>query len=128
MAEDTAEQDHDPPKQTETFGPHGRVQLPRVPAGARGALGRLDERVLYAEGDVLQATVFGEELLLRRRIEAQVGESQLLIRDEVVNVGHDRTPKCSSTMSTPAGLLSNAGSEELLRARDGGGAEGRRRR
>ena len=48
--------------------------------------------MLYAEGEVLQAAVFGEQLLLRRRIEARVGESRLLIRDEVVNVGHDRTP------------------------------------
>ena len=31
-------------------------------------------------------------MLLRRRIEARVGESRLTIHDEVENVGHDRTP------------------------------------
>jgi hypothetical protein len=48
--------------------------------------------VLYAEAEVMQAAVFGEQLLLRRGIEAQVGESRLTIKDEVVNVGYDRTP------------------------------------
>ena len=41
---------------------------------------------------MLQAAVFGEQLLLRRRIEARVGESRLRIHDVVENVGHDRTP------------------------------------
>jgi hypothetical protein len=36
--------------------------------------------------------VFGEQMLLRRRIEARVGESRLLVHDVVQNVGHDRTP------------------------------------
>jgi hypothetical protein len=48
--------------------------------------------VLWAEGEVLQASVFGERLLLRRRVEARVGESRLRIHDEVENVGFDRTP------------------------------------
>jgi hypothetical protein len=51
-----------------------------------------DECVLYAEGDVEQRAVMGEQLLLRRRIEARVGESRLSIQDEVENVGWDRTP------------------------------------
>jgi hypothetical protein len=36
--------------------------------------------------------VFGERLLLRRRIEARVGESRLRVHDEVENIGFDRTP------------------------------------
>src|SRR3989440_546634 len=51
-----------------------------------------DECVLFAEGEVLQAALFGEQLLLRRRIEARVGESRLQIHDEVENLGHDPTP------------------------------------
>ena len=51
-----------------------------------------DECILFAEGEVLQASVFGEQLQLRRRVEARVGESSLTIRDEVANVGHDHTP------------------------------------
>jgi Domain of unknown function (DUF4432) len=92
MAEDTAEQYHYPPKPTETFGLHGRVSNRPARLAGYGERWEGDECVLYAEGEVLQAAVFGEQLLLRRRIEARVGESRLLIRDEVVNVGHDRTP------------------------------------
>ncbi len=91
-AEDTAEQYHYPPKPTETYGLHGRVSNRPARLAAYGERWDGDECVLYAEGEVLQAAVFGEQLLLRRRVEARVGESRLLVRDEVVNVGHDLTP------------------------------------
>ncbi|MGI9050298.1 MAG: aldose 1-epimerase family protein [Rubrobacteraceae bacterium] len=92
MAEDTAEQYHYPPKQTETFGLHGRIS--NRPARLTGYGERWDDDgcVLWAEGEVLQAAVFGEHLLLRRRIEARIGESRLKVHDEVENVGHNRTP------------------------------------
>jgi Domain of unknown function (DUF4432) len=92
MAEDTAEQYHYPPKPTETFGLHGRVSNRPARLAGYGQRWDGDECVLYAEGEVLQAAVFGEQLLLRRRVEAPVGRSRLTIRDEIVNVGHDRTP------------------------------------
>jgi hypothetical protein len=47
--------------------------------------------VLWAEGEVLQSAVFGEQLVLHRRIEAKVGESCFLLRDRVTNTGHTRT-------------------------------------
>jgi hypothetical protein len=92
MAEDTATQYHYPPKATETYGLHGRVS--NVPARLAGYGERWDgdDCVLWAEGEVLQAAVFGEQLLLRRRVEARVGESRLRVHDVVENVGHDRTP------------------------------------
>jgi hypothetical protein len=91
-ADDTAEQYHYPPKPTERYGLHGRVS--NRPARLTGYGERWDEDgcTLYAEGEVVQAAVFGEQLLLRRRVEARVGESRISIRDEVVNVGHDPTP------------------------------------
>jgi hypothetical protein len=92
MAEDTAEQYHYPPKATETYGLHGRISSRPARLTGYGERWDGDDCVLYAEGEVLQAAVFGEQLLLQRRIEARVGESRLIIRDEVVNVGHDRTP------------------------------------
>ena len=92
MAEDTAEQYHYPPKPTETFGLHGRVSNRPARLAGYGQRWDGDNCVLYAEGEVLQAAVFGEQLLLRRTVEARVGESRLTIRDEIVNVGHDRTP------------------------------------
>ncbi|MBV8991672.1 MAG: aldose 1-epimerase family protein [Solirubrobacterales bacterium] len=92
MAEDTAEHYSYPPKQTERYGLHGRIS--NRPAALRGYGERWegDECVLWAGGDVSQASVFGEQLVLRRSIEARVGESRLIIRDEVENVGHAVTP------------------------------------
>jgi Domain of unknown function (DUF4432) len=92
MAEDTAEQYHYPPKPTESYGLHGRVSNRPARLTGYGERWDGDECVLYAEGEVLQAAVFGEQLLLRRRVEARAGASQLSIADVVVNVGHDRTP------------------------------------
>jgi uncharacterized protein DUF4432 len=92
MAEDTAEHYHYPPKRTETFGLHGRAS--NLPARLTGYGERWegDDCVLWATGETRQAAVFGEQLLLRRTIEANVGESRLRIRDEVENVGWSRTP------------------------------------
>lgn len=92
MAEDTAAQYHYPPKQKETFGLHGRVSNRPARLAGYGERWEGDTCTLWAEGETLQATVFGEQLLLRRRIEAVVGESRLRIHDIVENVGHDRTP------------------------------------
>jgi hypothetical protein len=92
MAEDTAEHYHYPPKQIETFGLHGRVSNRPARLVGYGERWEGDECVLWAEGEVLQAAVFGEHLLLRRRIETRVGGVYLTIHDEVENVGYDRTP------------------------------------
>jgi hypothetical protein len=92
MADDTAAQYHYPPKQTETFGLHGRVSNRPARLVGYGERWDGDDCVLWAEGEVLQAAVFGEQLLLRRRVEARVGESRLRIHDAVENVGNDRTP------------------------------------
>jgi hypothetical protein len=92
MAEDTAEQYHYPPKKTETFGLHGRVSNRPARLISYGERWEGEEGVLWAEGEVLQAAVFGEHLLLTRRIETKVGKSRLKIHDEVENVGYARTP------------------------------------
>ncbi|MFI5042449.1 MAG: DUF4432 family protein, partial [Acidimicrobiales bacterium] len=49
-----------------------------------------DECVLWAEGEIHQSAVFGEDLVLHRRIEAGVGASRLTVHDEVENAGHTR--------------------------------------
>jgi hypothetical protein len=91
-ATDTAEQYHFPAKPTETFGLHGRVS--NVPAKLTGYGERWDgnECILWAEGEVLQASHFGEHLRLTRRIEAKVGESRFTMHDVVENIGWDPTP------------------------------------
>jgi Domain of unknown function (DUF4432) len=89
--EDTAEQFNQPHiMKTVPYGLHGRVGgLPARLAGY-GERWDGDECVLWAEGEVLQSAVFGEQLELRRRIEARVGESRFTIHDVVVNAGHTR--------------------------------------
>jgi hypothetical protein len=91
-AEDTAEQYHYAPKDRERFGLHGRVSNTPARLVGYGQRWEGDSCVLWAEGEVLQASQFAEHLLLRRRIEAVVGESRFTIHDEVENVGWDPTP------------------------------------
>ncbi|CAN5560722.1 aldose 1-epimerase family protein [soil metagenome] len=92
MAEDTAEQYHYPAKQTESFGLHGRVSNRPAFLRGYGAAWDGDECTLWAEGEVVQASMFGENLVLRRRIEARVGESHFSIQDSVTNEGWNPTP------------------------------------
>jgi hypothetical protein len=90
--EDDAEQFHQPHIFKKVpYYLHGRVG--GLPARLVGYGERWDgdECVLWAEGEVLQSAIFGEHLLLRRRIEARVGESRFTIHDEVENVGHNRS-------------------------------------
>jgi hypothetical protein len=91
-AVDTAAQYHYEPKQTESFGLHGRVSNRPARLAGYGQRWDGDECIVWAEGEVLQASMFGEHLLLRRRIEATVGQSRFTIRDEVENAGWDPTP------------------------------------
>jgi hypothetical protein len=90
-AQDDASDFHQPHIfKTVSYGLHGRVGgLPARLVGY-GERWEGDECVLWAEGEVLQSAIFGEHLLLRRRIEARVGGSHFTIHDEVENVGHSR--------------------------------------
>jgi hypothetical protein len=92
MATDTAEQYHYPPKTTEEFGLHGRISNKPARLAGYGVRWEGDEAVLWAEGEVSQASVFGENLALTRRVEANVGGAHFTIRDEVSNRGWDPTP------------------------------------
>lgn len=117
-AEDTAEQYHYPPKKTESHGLHGRVS--NLPARLVGYGERWegDECVLWAEGEVRQASVFGENLLLRRRIEAKVGGSRLEIHDSVENAGFDPTPHMYLYHVNVGWPVVDEGSELLAPARE----------
>src|SRR5262249_57919645 len=78
--EDTAEQFNQPHiRTTVRYGLHGRIGgLPARLAGY-GERWDGDECVLWAEGEVLQSAVFGEQLVLRRRVEASVGGAWFLV-------------------------------------------------
>ena len=117
MAEDTAAQYHYPPKQTEEFPLHGRLSNRPARLAGYGERWEGDECVLWAEGETLQASVFGEHLVLRRRIEARVGESRLTIADEVENVGWDRTPHMVLYHVNVGFPVASEGSEVLVPAR-----------
>lgn len=81
-----------PSRLTVRHGLHGRVG--NLPARLTGYGEWWDgERcVLWAEGEVRQAAIFAENLVLRRRIEADLGGAEIRLSDTVVNAGFDRTP------------------------------------
>jgi len=71
-----------------SFGLHGRVS--NIPARAVWCDGEWqgDEFRMWVQGRVREARVFGEDVQLIRRIETSIGESRLVIRDVVENLGH----------------------------------------
>jgi len=80
------------PKKTVSHSLHGRVST--IPARLTGYGERWegDRCILWAEGIVQQAAMFGEDLHLIRRIEADVGGNEIRLSDRVVNHGFYRTP------------------------------------
>lgn len=91
-AEVDASSYHYPPRRTVWNGLHGRVG--NIPARLTGYGEQWtdDGCVLWAEGEVRQAAVFGENLRLVRRIEADLGGDEIRLVDTVRNAGFDRTP------------------------------------
>ena len=81
-----------PGKASEAFPLHGRLST--TPATLRGYGLDLEADVpfVFVEGEVRQATVFGEHLVLRRRIELDVGGRTLRLTDRVTNAGYAPTP------------------------------------
>jgi len=74
------------------FGLHGRyTSLPaeRVCADEQWTG---NSCTLVVEGRVRQASVFGENLVLHRRLETPLGESRILLRDRVENAGSEVQP------------------------------------
>jgi hypothetical protein len=69
-------------------------EIPGLPArlAGYGVSWDGDDCVLWAEGEVLQAALFGEQLLLRRRVEADLAGVSLRITDTVTNIGPTPCP------------------------------------
>ncbi len=76
-----------PARSTETYGVHDRMAM--LPGQLRqyGERWEGDECILEAEGRVVQAQAYGENLVLTRRYAARLGESRFFMRDEIENAG-----------------------------------------
>lgn len=97
---------------------HGRVST--IPARLTGYGERWDgdRCVLWAEGVVQQSAVFGEDLHLHRRVEADVGGNEIRISDRVVNHGFARTPHMYFYHVNVSHPLVDEGSRYLAPVRD----------
>jgi len=71
---------------------HGRVANIPARLNGYGETWNGEQCLLWAEGEVRQAAVFGEHLRLHRRIETRIGSKEILVHDTVRNFGFDRTP------------------------------------
>lgn len=81
-----------PGRKTVRHALHGRISTIPARLTGYGENWDGDRCLLWAEGVVQQSTVFGEDLHLIRRIEAEVGGSEFRISDRVVNHGFLKTP------------------------------------
>jgi hypothetical protein len=77
---------------TVCHGLHGRIANTPARLFGYGERWEGDRAVLWAEGEMRQAAIFGEHLVLRRRIEAELGGTEIRLTDTVVNEGFDPTP------------------------------------
>jgi galactose mutarotase-like enzyme len=76
----------------EQFGIHGRVSnLPAEQVGYREGWDG-DEYTLEITGQVRQTRLFGENLVLSRRIQTRLGANRLLVEDTVTNEGFEPQP------------------------------------
>ena len=76
----------------QALGLHGRASYTPATHVAYGGEWQGDEYEMYATGQLREAAANGENLLLRRRITARLGESRLLLEDVVSNEGYRATP------------------------------------
>lgn len=73
-------------------GLHGRIAYTPATLMGYGLRWDGDACTLWAEGEIRQATMFGEFLVLTRRIEAEVGGTSVRVHDTVENRGFHPTP------------------------------------
>jgi hypothetical protein len=90
--EESAEHFNYPYRKRIRHGLHGRVAYIPARLVGYGVRWEGERGTLWAEGEIRQAVMFGENLLLRRRIEAEVGGQTATLRDQVTNEGFYPTP------------------------------------
>jgi hypothetical protein len=77
--------------QGQQLGLHGRVS--NIPAKNVYMDGKWDndEYIVWIQGNVQETAVFGENLVLRRKIWTRLGENRLFVDDVVENIGYHTT-------------------------------------
>jgi hypothetical protein len=88
----SAENYNYPYRKSVKHGLHGRIGSIPAKLSGYGERWEGDRCILWAEGVVSQAAVFGEVLHLHRRIEADLGGNEIRLSDRVVNAGFAKTP------------------------------------
>jgi hypothetical protein len=72
---------------TEQYTQHGRVGTIPARLAGYGTRWNGETCTFWAEAEVRQASFYGERIVLRRRVEADLGGTAIRLRDEVENVG-----------------------------------------
>jgi hypothetical protein len=74
------------------FPMHGRMRTTPAEHRAADAFWQDGDYVLAVSGEMREAELFGENMLLRRSIETRLGEKRVVIRDEVENLAFRPDP------------------------------------
>jgi hypothetical protein len=90
--EEGAEHYNYPYRKKVRHGLHGRAAYLPARLVGYGVSWAGEQGTIWAEGEVRQATMFGENLVLHRRIEASVGGTTITQTDRVTNAGFQPTP------------------------------------
>jgi hypothetical protein len=90
--EDTAEHYCYPDRARVFHTLHGRISYQPARLTGYGERWDGDQCLLYATGEIRQAAMYGENLILERRIEVEVGSDTVTFYDRVRNLGFYPTP------------------------------------
>lgn len=80
-----------PPRPREHFGLHGRIGNEGASLLVNEILGEADEPAIRIKGEVRQAALYNENLLLEREVVVPLLAPEVRIRDRVTNAGFNRT-------------------------------------
>ncbi len=101
----------------EVFGLHGRISNLAASNVYADGEWRNDEYIMWVQGRVRQAALFGENLELKRRISASLGSTSLFIHDEVTNLGVRPEPAMILYHLNPGYPILDDGSRLHVRSR-----------
>jgi hypothetical protein len=102
----------------EELGLHGRASNLQAFDVAHGGYWDGDDYVMFLEGSVRESRIFGENLLLRRRISAVLGEDRFFVDDVVTNEGSRPWPHMMLYHINPGFPVVDAAAELLAPSRD----------